>query len=195
MHENRETSETPAAKPDSRSASEGPGRTARVYVCEESHRGVSYNPSHPDQVVGVFSQADAALADRAVHCADEAFKTWSRTPVQKRVDLLLKTSKILLERKYYYEARLVYEVGKTWPEADADVAEAIDFIEFYARAMLRLAGPQPLTPVAGREEPPALHSPRRGHCDSTLELPPGDSGGNDRGFDRDRQHGGDEALQ
>ena len=111
----------------------------------------SYNPSHPDQVVGVFSQADAALADRAVRSADEAFKTWSRTPVQKRVDLLLKTSKILLDRKYYYEARLVYEVGKTWPEADADVAEAIDFIEFYARAMLRLAGPQPLTPVAGEK--------------------------------------------
>ena len=72
----------------------------------------SYNPSHPDQVVGVLSQADAALADRAVRSADEAFKTWSRTPVQKRVDLLLKTSKILVDRKYYYEARLVYEVGK-----------------------------------------------------------------------------------
>jgi len=111
----------------------------------------SHNPSHPDQVVGVFSQADAALADRAVRRAGEAFKSWSRTPVQKRVDLLLKTSKILLDRKYYYEARMVYEVGKTWPEADADVAEAIDFIEFYARAMLRLAGPQPLTPVAGEK--------------------------------------------
>jgi 1-pyrroline-5-carboxylate dehydrogenase len=99
----------------------------------------------------VFSQADAALADRAVLRADEAFKTWSHTPAQKRVDLLLKTSKILVERKYYFEARLVYEVGKTWPEADADVAEAIDFIEFYARAMLRLASPHPLTPVAGEK--------------------------------------------
>ncbi len=111
----------------------------------------SYNPSHPEQVVGIFSKADAALVDRAVKAAAEAFKTWSRTPVQKRVDLLLKTSKILLDRKYYYEARLVYEVGKTWLEADADVAEAIDFIEFYARAMLRLGGPQPLTPVAGEK--------------------------------------------
>ncbi len=111
----------------------------------------SFNPSHPEQVVGVFSKADAALADRAVNAAAEAFKTWSRTSVQKRVDLLLKTSRILLERKYYYEALLDYEVGKTWPEADADVAEAIDFIEFYARAMLRLGGPQPLTPVAGEK--------------------------------------------
>ena len=111
----------------------------------------SYNPSHPDQVVGVFSQADAALADRAVRTADEAFKSWSRTPLQKRVDLLLRTSKVLLDRKYYYEARLVYEVGKTWPEADADVAEAIDFIEFYARSVQRLASPTPLTPVAGEK--------------------------------------------
>ena len=99
--------------------------------------------------MGVFSQADAGLADLAVRRADEAFKTWSRTPAQKRVELLLKTSKILLERKYYYEARMVYEVGKTWPEADADVAEAIDFTEYYARAMERLMAPQPLTPVPG----------------------------------------------
>jgi 1-pyrroline-5-carboxylate dehydrogenase len=111
----------------------------------------SYNPSHPDQVVGVFSQADAALADRAVRNANAAFMSWSRTPLQKRIDLLLRTSKILLDRKYYYEARLVYEVGKTWPEADADVAEAIDFIEFYARSVQHLTTPQPLTPVAGEK--------------------------------------------
>jgi 1-pyrroline-5-carboxylate dehydrogenase len=111
----------------------------------------SYNPSHPSEVVGVFFQADGALVDRAVLRADEAFKTWSRAPVQRRVDLLLKTAKVLLERKYYYEARLVFEVGKTWPEADADVAEAIDFLEYYARAALRLSSPQPLTPVHGEK--------------------------------------------
>lgn len=111
----------------------------------------STNPSHPEQVVGIFSQADAALADRAVLRADEAFKSWSRTQVQKRADLLLKTSKILLDRKYYYEARLVYEVGKAWPEADADVAEAIDFLEFYARSAMRLSAPQPLTPTQGEK--------------------------------------------
>jgi len=109
----------------------------------------SYNPSHPNQIVGVLSKADASLADRAILAADDAFKSWSRTPVEKRVELLLRTARILRERKYYFEARLVYEVGKTWPEADAEVAEAIDFAEFYAREMLRLAGPQPLPPVPG----------------------------------------------
>lgn len=110
-----------------------------------------YNPSYKDQVVGVFSKGDAALADRAVRVADETFKTWSRTPAEKRAELLFKTGKILRERKFYYAAWMVYEVGKTWPEADADVAEAIDFTEFYSREMLRLGGPQPLPPAPGEK--------------------------------------------
>jgi 1-pyrroline-5-carboxylate dehydrogenase len=110
-----------------------------------------YNPSYKDQVVGIFSKAGAKLADRAIRTADEAFKTWSRTPAEKRADLLLKVGKIIRERKYYYSAWMVYEVGKAWPEADADVAEAIDFTEFYSREMLRLAGPQPLNPVPGEK--------------------------------------------
>ena len=60
----------------------------RIQTKEKLH---SNNPSHPNEVVGVFSQANAVLADRAVRAADEAFKSWSRTPVQKRVELLLKT--------------------------------------------------------------------------------------------------------
>jgi 1-pyrroline-5-carboxylate dehydrogenase len=108
-----------------------------------------YNPSNKDQVVGIFSKANGELADRAIRTAEEAFKTWSRAPVEKRADLLLKTGKIMRDRKYYFAAWMVYEVGKTWAEADADVAEAIDFAEFYAREMLRLASPQPLTPVPG----------------------------------------------
>jgi 1-pyrroline-5-carboxylate dehydrogenase len=110
---------------------------------------VSYNPSQKDQVVGSFSKADAALADQAIRAADEAFKTWSRVSAEKRAELLLKTGRILRQRKYYYAAWMVYEVGKTWAEADADVAESIDFTEFYSREMLRLAKPQPLTPVKG----------------------------------------------
>jgi len=111
----------------------------------------SLNPSHKDQVVGVFSKGTPELADRAIHAAEKAFKTWSRTPAEERVELLLATAKIIRERKYYFGAWMVYEVGKSWPEADADVAEAIDFCEFYAREMLRLSKPHPLTPVAGEK--------------------------------------------
>jgi 1-pyrroline-5-carboxylate dehydrogenase len=111
----------------------------------------SLNPAKPDQVVGAFSKGTAELAERAIQAADEAFRTWSRTPAERRVDLLVRTAKILRDRKYIYAAWMVYEVGKSWAEADADVAEAIDFCEFYSREMLRLAGPQPLTPVAGEK--------------------------------------------
>lgn len=112
---------------------------------------ISYDPSQKDRVVGVFSKADAALADRAVRTADEVFKTWRRTPAEERAQLLLKTGKILREQRYYYAAWLVYEVGKSWPEADADVAESIDFTDFYSREMLRLDQPQRLTPVPGEK--------------------------------------------
>src|SRR6266568_5029840 len=109
----------------------------------------SENPGQKGEVVGVFSKATVALAEEAIRVADETFKTWSRTPAEARVELLVEAAKILRARKYYYAAWMVYEVGKTWPEADADVAEAIDFCEFYAREMLRLAGPQPLVPIPG----------------------------------------------
>ena len=112
---------------------------------------ISYDPAQKDRVVGVFSKADKALAERAIVTADKVFATWSRVPHEKRAELLLRAGKILRERKYYYSAWLVYEVGKTWAEADADVAETIDFTEFYSREMLRLGGPQPLTPVAGEK--------------------------------------------
>jgi len=114
-----------------------------------SDKLTSYNPAQKDQVLGVFSKADQKLAEQAILAADQAFKSWSRTPADERVALVVETARILRERKYYYAAWMVYEVGKSWAEADADVAEAIDFCEFYARDMLRLAKPQPLTPVPG----------------------------------------------
>src|SRR6202163_5068718 len=109
----------------------------------------SFNPADKEQVVGAFSKGNVELAERAVRAADEVFKSWSHTPVEARVELLLRTARILRGRKYHFAAWMVYEVGKSWAEADADVAEAIDFAEFYAREMLRLAGPQPLTPIPG----------------------------------------------
>jgi 1-pyrroline-5-carboxylate dehydrogenase len=107
----------------------------------------STNPAEPGQTVGIFSKVNKELAERAIETADTAFVNWSRTSVATRVKLLVDTASILREQKFYYAAWMVFEVGKTWPEADADVAEAIDFCEFYAREMLRYANPQPLTPL------------------------------------------------
>jgi len=98
----------------------------------------SVNPANPSQVVGIHQRAGAEHAAPAVEAATHAFATWSRTPVQQRVELLLRVSKLISQHKFTLCAWLTYEVGKNWAEADADVAECIDFFEFYAREALRL---------------------------------------------------------
>ena len=111
----------------------------------------SYNPSRKDEVVGVFQKCTPELAARAVEVAHEYFPRWAKAPAEQRAGYLLKASEILRRRKLEMAAWMVFEVGKSWAEADGDVAEALDFCEFYAREMLRLAGSQPLTPVSGEE--------------------------------------------
>ena len=111
----------------------------------------SLDPSDPSRVVGVFQKATPELADRAVEAASKAFASWKRVPAAERVECLFRAADILRRRKFEFSAWVTFEVGKTWPEADGDVAETIDFCEFYGREMLRLAGPQPLTPIAGEK--------------------------------------------
>ena len=112
----------------------------------------SVNPSRPGEVVGVHHKATPELARRAVESAYAYFPEWSRTPAAERVRLLLAAAAILHERKMEFDAWLVYEAGKTWPEAEADVSEAIDFCEYYAREMLRLAAPPPLVQLPGERD-------------------------------------------
>ncbi|HET6669045.1 MAG TPA: L-glutamate gamma-semialdehyde dehydrogenase [Pyrinomonadaceae bacterium] len=109
----------------------------------------SINPANRTEVVGRFQKATKELATRAVEAAYETFQTWKKTSPQERANLLFRVAEILRERKHQLSAWMIYEVGKTWPEADGDTAEAIDFCEFYAREMLRYAGPQPLTNIPG----------------------------------------------
>ncbi|HYO62774.1 MAG TPA: L-glutamate gamma-semialdehyde dehydrogenase [Pyrinomonadaceae bacterium] len=111
----------------------------------------SYNPARKTEVVGRFQKATQELAVRAVETAAETFKSWSRTPPQERADLLFRVAALMRERRHELSAWMVFEVAKTWAEADGDTAEAIDFCEFYAREMLRYAGPQPLTRIEGEE--------------------------------------------
>ena len=100
----------------------------------------SRNPSRPAQIVGIHQKAGAEHAEQAVEAALRAFATWQYVPVEERASLLLNAAEIIRERKFEFCAWLTYEVGKNWAEADADVAETIDFLEFYAREALRLAG-------------------------------------------------------
>src|SRR5580698_5935145 len=99
----------------------------------------SINPARPAQIVGVHQKAGAEQVEPAMTAALRAYESWSRTSVDERVSLLLGAAAIIRERKFEFMAWLTYEVGKNWAEADADVGETIDFLEFYAREALRLA--------------------------------------------------------
>jgi 1-pyrroline-5-carboxylate dehydrogenase len=99
----------------------------------------SLNPSRPAEVVGIHQKAGAEHAEQAMQAALDAFESWRRTEVQTRTSLLLGAAAIIRQRKFEFCAWLTYEVGKNWAEADADVGETIDFMEFYAREALRLS--------------------------------------------------------
>src|SRR5438046_4305039 len=109
----------------------------------------SRNPSQPDQVIGYFSSATVEQVDAAVQSAAAAFETWKQVPAEERAGYLFAAADLLKARRFEFNAWMIYEVGKSWPEADGDTAEAIDFMEFYARETLRLAGPQPVVPAQG----------------------------------------------
>jgi 1-pyrroline-5-carboxylate dehydrogenase len=103
----------------------------------------SLNPAKPTQVVGVHQEADAEHAEQAIAAALKAFETWQFVSPELRASLLLRAAALIRDRKFDFCAWLTYEVGKNWAEADADVAETIDFLEFYAREALRLANAEP----------------------------------------------------
>ncbi len=107
----------------------------------------SINPSHKSEILGRFSKGSRDHVEKAIDAAWRAFHSWKRASVDTRAGLLLKAAALMRERKHEFSAVMVYEVGKTWPEADADTAEAIDFLEFYAREAYRYGGEQPITKI------------------------------------------------
>ena len=107
---------------------------------------VSSNPARHQEIVSRHAAARAEDVDAAIESAREAFQDWSRLPAVERATVIARAAQILRRRKHEFSAWMTLEVGKTWPEADMDTAEAIDFCEFYAREALRWAGEQPLVP-------------------------------------------------
>lgn len=99
----------------------------------------SVNPAKPSQLVGLHQKATKDHVEPVMAAALKAFETWSRTSVEERAALLFRVGDLLRERKFEFCAWLVFEVSKNWAEADADIAETIDFCEFYAREALKLA--------------------------------------------------------
>ncbi|TWT01552.1 L-glutamate gamma-semialdehyde dehydrogenase [Planomicrobium sp. CPCC 101079] len=100
---------------------------------------VSLNPANPNEVVGTVSKASQEEAERAIQSALQAFESWSRTPVAERADYLFKAAEALEKKRLELASVMILEAGKNYAEADAEVSEAIDFLNFYATSALKLA--------------------------------------------------------
>lgn len=113
----------------------------------------SYNPANKTEVVGVFSEGDTntSLVEKAIDAATEAFKSWRNVAPAERAEYAFKMADLMRQRKHELSAWMVVEVAKTWAEADGDTAEAIDFLEFYGREMLRWSQELPVTKVPGED--------------------------------------------
>jgi 1-pyrroline-5-carboxylate dehydrogenase len=131
------------------------GREYPVVVGGERMTGFktfdTINPSKKTESLGRFQKAPKEVVTKAVDVAFAAFDSWKRQPVDVRAGLLVKAAKLLRERKHEFSATMIFEVGKTWAEADADTAEAIDFLEFYAREAVRYAGEQPIVKIESED--------------------------------------------
>lgn len=99
---------------------------------------ISCNPADKTEVIGKVSKANDEHAEKAIQAADQAFQTWRYTDARDRANILMRAAAIVRKRKGEFTAYLIKEAGKPWKEADADVAEGIDFMEYYARQMIEL---------------------------------------------------------
>jgi RHH-type transcriptional regulator, proline utilization regulon repressor / proline dehydrogenase / delta 1-pyrroline-5-carboxylate dehydrogenase len=102
----------------------------------------SVNPAAPDEVIGYVCQASTQHIDQAIAAAGAALPAWKALAVGDRANYLFKAAQIARTKMYELSAWQVLEVGKQWGQAQADVAEAIDFLEYYGREMVRLGSPR-----------------------------------------------------
>ncbi len=110
---------------------------------------LSMNPAAPDAVVGRVSAGEGKHADEAVAAARAAWETWRHVPAAARASHLFRAAQAIQKRRFEFAALQVFEVGKNWPEADADVCEAIDFLNYYGREVIRLGGHRRLSHYPG----------------------------------------------
>ncbi|WP_243545603.1 proline dehydrogenase family protein [Pseudodesulfovibrio tunisiensis] len=124
----------------------GLGRKYPLFIggreVETSDTIASCNPADPSEIIGTVCQAGVNEVDEAVRVASKAYLTWRDVPPRERAEYLLKASQYLKDNIHELSSLQVLEVGKQWDQAQGDVAEAIDFLEYYAREMIRLGEPR-----------------------------------------------------
>jgi 1-pyrroline-5-carboxylate dehydrogenase len=112
----------------------------------------SLNPAKPSEIVGIHQAAGASEVGPAMQAALKAFETWKFSSIEERTNLLFRVSVLLRERKFELMAWMIFEVGKNWAEADGDIAELIDFCDFYALEALRLSKAEPPVQLPGERD-------------------------------------------
>jgi 1-pyrroline-5-carboxylate dehydrogenase len=131
------------------------GKTYEMVVSGKKLRSkdklISYNPSNKDEIVAKFYKGTKDIAVKAVEAAAKKFEEWRFVPAEERARYLFKASALAKRKRFEINAWMIYETGKNFVEADADTAEAIDFLEFYGREILRYSSKQPLIPVKGEK--------------------------------------------
>jgi len=120
---------------------------------------LSLNPAQPDEIVGRVCLATRQDAEEAIREATKSWETWRKTSAEDRAAYLLQAAEEMRKRRFELMALEVYEVGKTWEDADGDVAEAIDYLDYYAREMIGLGKPKILGNYPG-EANEYLYEPR-----------------------------------
>ena len=134
-------------------------------------RSTSTNPARPSEVLGRSSRRRASRPSRRSRRRSPRSRPGRACRAAERAAYLVEAATRMRERRHQFSAWMVLEVGKSWAEADADTAEAIDFLEFYAREMLRYDQPGAAHPAAGREGHAGLPAARRRRGDPAVELP------------------------
>jgi RHH-type transcriptional regulator, proline utilization regulon repressor / proline dehydrogenase / delta 1-pyrroline-5-carboxylate dehydrogenase len=124
----------------------GEGRGQRA---EGRDSFTSTDPGRPERVVAVAARGGADDARAAVHAAVQASPSWARTPVAERAQALVNAAALMRDRRPELAALQVRECAKPWAEADGDVCEAIDFLEYYAREAVKLDAGRELIQVPG----------------------------------------------
>ena len=112
-------------------------------------RITSVNPANPDEVIGNICQGGIEDVEQAVQAAEKAFLSWRDVPVRTRAEYLIKAAQIARKRAFELSAWQILECGKQWQQAYNDVGEAIDFLDYYAKEMIRLSEPQYLGKIPG----------------------------------------------
>ena len=129
------------------------GKTYPIVINNQNHNSpnliLRHNPSQTSQLIGKVAAANNELAELAIQTAVKAYKNWRKYPASQRAELLEKLAGKIEGERYYLAALQVYEVGKTWKEADGDVCEAIDFCRYYANDMRKISQGHPVGHAKG----------------------------------------------